>query len=162
MRKRGLIMIMVVLMAMVGMTVPAFAASGLTDDPYISVISPGNNQVMTSGNVLVSVKMTVPRTIEMSFYEVKGNDEDNMKLITSEVYSSTKNLSYYTRQLTDLDTGVYCLNISTLNPAGESIYATEVYIKVQKKASSSFQINVFNSKGTTSSFWSALLNRLLN
>ncbi|MGP1441037.1 MAG: hypothetical protein ACTTJ2_00215 [Anaerovoracaceae bacterium] len=139
-------------------SIPTFAAANLADDPNVTIISPSNNAVMKAGKVLVSVKLTAPETIRMSFYSVSNSDRT---LITSETYSSSKVLSYYTRQLSGLNTGVYCINISTLNSSGNAVYATEVYINVKKQSASSFQIDVFNSKGTSDSFWTYLLKRLL-
>lgn len=159
MRKRTyLFIIFTVVICMFASSVPTFAASHLTDDPNVTIISPGNNAVVKAGQVLVSVKLTAPETIKMSFYSVGDGDR---KLITSETYSSNKSLSYYTRQLSDLDAGVYCINVSTLNASGTAIYSTEVYINVKKHSASSFQIDVFNSKETTDSFWKYLLKKLL-
>ena len=112
---------------------PVFAATSLHRDPYITIVSPTQDAVMKNGKVLVSVKMTAPRTIKMSLYKESNSSHT---LIKSEKYSSSKSLSYYTRQLTGLTPGVYCINISTLNSAGHAIYASEIYVKVQKQSSS--------------------------
>lgn len=159
MKKRKLFIILAVVMCLLVNAVPTFAASGLGDDPNVIVISPTKDAVMKSGKVLVSVKMTAPKTIKMSFYEVKNSSARS--LIKSEIYSSNKNLSYYTRQLTGLEPGVYCVNISTMS-SGKAIYASEIYIKVEKKTSNTVKIDVFNSQNTSTSFWSSLLKKLLD
>lgn len=157
-KSRILIILAVVMCLLCSTVTTAFAASGLSDDPALSIISPTKNAVMQTGKVLISVKMTAPRTIKMSFYEVKSSD--NKKLVTSETYSSDKSLSYYTRQMTGLGPGVYCINVSTLSN-GKAIYSSELYIKVEKKTADSVKVDVFNSQNTSSSFWSALLKKLL-
>ncbi len=158
MNKRKLLIIFAVVMCLLANAVPTFAASGLSDDPNVIIVSPTKNAVMKSGKVLVSVKMTAPKTIKMSFYEVNSSSSRN--LIKSETYSSSKNLSYYTRQLTGLDPGVYCVNISTLS-YGNAIYSSEIYIKVAKQTSGTVKVDVFNSQNTSTSFWSSLLKKLL-
>ena len=158
MSRKRLLIALAVVVCLIFNTVPAFAATSLSKDPYIIVVSPTKNAVMKTGAVLVSVKMTAPRTIKMSFYQEKKSGHT---LITSEKYSSSKSLSYYTRHLTGLNPGVYCVNISTLSGAGKVIYASEIYVKVQKKTSDSVSVDVFNSQDSTSSFWSSLLKKLL-
>lgn len=158
-KHRILIMLALVMCLFCSSFTVAFAAQGLSDDPALTIISPTKNAVMQTGKVLISVKMNAPRTIKMSFYEVKNSDSKT--LVTSETYSSDKNLSYYTRQMTSLDPGVYCINVSTLSN-GKAIYSSELYIKVEKKTADTVKVDVFNSRNTTSSFWSALLKKLLN
>ena len=78
----------------------------------------------------------------------------------AETYSSDKNLSYYTKQMSGLEPGVYCIDVSTLS-GGKAIYSSELYIKIEKKTADSVKVDVFNSHNTTSSFWSSLLKKLL-
>ena len=156
--RKGLLIIIAVIVCLMATSVPAFASAKLADDPNVTIISPSNNAVMKSGQALVSVKLTAPETIKISFYSVSNSGR---ALITSQIYTSNKALSYYTRQFSGLNAGVYCVNVSTLNASGNPIYATEIYMKVKKQSASSFQIDVFNSKGTSDSFWSYLLRRLL-
>lgn len=156
-RRKALIALAVVV-CLIFSALPAFAATSLSKDPNIVVVSPTKNAVMKTGTVLVSVKMTAPRTIRMSLYE---ETKSGRSLIRTEKYSSSRSLSYYTRQLTGLDPGVYCVNISTLNSAGSAIYASEIYVKVQKRTSDTVKVDVFNSQNSSSSFWATLLKKLL-
>lgn len=160
MKKRKLLIILTLILCLFINTVPAAAAGGLKDDPNVIIVSPTKDQVMTSGKVLVSVKMTAPKTIKMSFYKV--DSQANKALVKSEVYSSSKKLSYYTRQLTGLNPGVYCVNISTLNSAGKATYASEIYVKVQQQTEDTVKVDVFNSRNTSNSFWSNLLKKLIS
>ena len=149
-RRKALIALAVVV-CLIFSTLPAFAATSLSKDPNIVVVSPTKNAVMKTGTVLVSVKMTAPRTIRMSLYE---ETKSGRSLIRTEKYSSSRSLSYYPRQLTGLD-------ISTLNSAGSAIYASEIYVKVQKRTSDTVKVDVFNSQNSSSSFWATLLKKLL-
>lgn len=157
-RNRILIILAVVMCLLCSTATTAFAASGLSDDPALTIVSPTKNAVMQTGKVLISVKMTAPRTIKMSFYDVNNNGDK--KLVKAETYSSDKNLSYYTKQMSGLESGVYCINVSTLS-GGKAIYASELYIKIEKKTADSVKVDVFNSRNTTNSFWSSLLKKLL-
>lgn len=158
MGRRKVFIALAVILCLIVSTVPAFAGTSLHRDPYITIISPVQDSVMKNGKVLVSVKMNAPRTIKMSLYK---ESDSSHTLIRSERYSSSKSLSYYTRQLTGLSPGVYCINISTLNSAGKAIYASEIYIKIQKQSSSTVKVDVFNSQNSSNSFWASLLKRLL-
>ena len=158
MGRRRVLIALTVIICLIFTTLPAFAATSLPRDPNITIVSPTKNAVMKTGTVLVSVKMTAPKSIKMSLYE---ETTSSRKLIKTERYSSSKSLSYYTRQLTGLDPGVYCINISTLNSAGNAIYASEIYVKVQKKTSNSVKVDVFNSQNSSNSFWASLLKKLL-
>lgn len=155
-RRKGLIALVVVL-CLIFNALPVFATS-LPRDPNITIVSPTQNAVMQTGKVLVSVKITTPRTIKMSLYKESNSSHT---LIKSEKYTSSNSLSYYTRQLTGLEPGVYCVNISTLNSEGKAIYESEIYVKVQKATSSTVKVDVFNSQNSTSSFWASLLKKLL-
>ena len=158
MGRRRVLIALTVIICLIFTTLPAFAATSLPRDPNITIVSPTKNAVMKTGTVLVSVKMTAPKSIKMSLYE---ETTSSRKLIKTERYSSSKSLSYYTRQLTGLDPGVYCINVSTLNSAGNAIYASEIYVKVQKKTSNSVKVDVFNSQNSSNSFWASLLKKLL-
>ena len=94
----------------------------------------------------------------MSFYEV--NSSESKTLVKSETYSSDKSLSYYTRQMTGLEPGVYSMTIATMSN-GKAIYSSELYIKIEKKTADSVKVDVLNSQNATSSFWSSLLKKLL-
>ena len=158
--KKGRVMLIFALaLCILGTSVPmVFASSGLGDDPALTIVSPTKNSVMKTGNVLVSVKMTAPRSINMSLYKVYKNE--TRALVKSENYSSDKNLSYYTRQLTNLEDGVYSVKVSTMS-GGKAIYCSELYISVEKKSADSVKVDVFNSRNTSTSFWSSLLKKLL-
>ena len=85
-RKKVLIAFAVILCLIVN-TLPVFAATSLHRDPYITIVSPTQDAVMKNGKVLVSVKMTAPRTIKMSLYKESNSSHT---LIKSEKYSSSK------------------------------------------------------------------------
>ena len=157
MGRRRVLIALTVIICLIFTTLPAFAATSLPRDPNITIVSPTKDAVMKTGTVLVSVKMTSPKSIRMSLYE---ETTSSRKLIKTERYSSSKSLSYYTRQLTGLDPGIYCINISTLNSAGNAVYASEIYVRVQKKTSDSVKVDVFNSQNSSSSVWASLLKKL--
>lgn len=157
MGRRRVLIALTVIICLIFTTLPAFAATSLPRDPNITIVSPTKDAVMKTGTVLVSVKMTAPKSIRMSLYE---ETTSSRKLIKTERYSSSKSLSYYTRQLTGLDPGIYCINISTLNSAGNAVYASEIYVRVQKKTSDSVKVDVFNSQNSSSSVWASLLKKL--
>ena len=157
MGRRRVLIALTVIICLIFTTLPAFAATSLPRDPNITIVSPTKDAVMKTGTVLVSVKMTAPKSIRMSLYE---ETTSSRKLIKTERYSSSKSLSYYTRQLTGLDPGIYCINISTLNSAGNAVYASEIYVRVQKKTSDSVKVDVFNSQNSSSSVLASLLKKL--
>ena len=87
-RRKALIALAVVV-CLIFSTLPAFAATSLSKDPNIVVVSPTKNAVMKTGTVLVSVKMTAPRTIRMSLYE---ETKSGRSLIRTEKYYFLRDL----------------------------------------------------------------------
>lgn len=65
--KKMIIVLTVMLMLLLSSTVFASAAS----DPAVTIVNPANQSAVASDSLLVSVKMTQPKTIKVYVYEIK-------------------------------------------------------------------------------------------
>ena len=158
-----------------------------------TIISPAQNTVTTSSSLLVSVKLTEPRTIRVTVYEEKTSREaadgtkeyvstdvskftkDDLAKIAdvydgkdaktlstgatasryaSVVYSAavtytgTGDLSFYTKQLTDVSPGLYRVRVETLAEDETVTETVSSFVAVQKKAEEA-KPNLFESKQTS-------------
>ena len=124
------------------------------------------NSTIYSNNLLISVKMTQPKSITVKVYEEKqmvngslssinintlANSKTSMNkssftpvLITTENFSSTKNLSFYTRQINDVNPGLYLIEIDTKDANGKVIYSNNSYFAVKEKAAA-VEPNIFET-----------------
>jgi hypothetical protein len=129
--------------------------SSAAEDPSVVLVNPGPNSTVYSSNLLISVKLTEPRTIKVKVYEeqqmVNGtlaainlntlttaNGTINAEGFTSVVvsapdpFTSNNNLSFYTKQVS-LKPGLYKIQIDTLDAEGKAIYSDSSYVIVKEK-----------------------------
>lgn len=105
-----------------------------TSDPDVTIVSPGQN---VSGNsLLVSVKLTAPKTIKVNVYEEKEKVGDQLisvntaglsskdfsgktfysvAIMPSETFESTDDLQFYNKQFNDISPGVYRIKVEVLD-----------------------------------------------
>lgn len=128
-------------------------ASGATD-PAISIISPV--ATVYGDNLLVSVKMTAPKTIKVSIYEEKQKIGDTLVsidplvsvendlseivissvlLASPETFTGTGNLQFYNKQLEKVTPGLYRIKVDTLDTNGVSTASISTQVAVMPKDS---------------------------
>lgn len=131
-------------------TIIAFAAS----DPTVTIVSPA--QTVYGDNLLVSVKMTAPKTIKVSVYEEKQKVGDTLvsidpadldekdidskniysvSIMTPETYQGTGSLQFYNKQINEVSPGLYRIKVETLNASGEATASSSARIVVMPKDS---------------------------
>lgn len=106
-------------------------------DPAVSIISP--NQTVNGNNLLISIKVTEPKTIKVYAYEEKQQVGDTLisidpavasdanhsmtiksiSLMMPETLKVTGNLQFYNKQINDLNPGLYRIKVETLDSNGE-------------------------------------------
>lgn len=149
---RKLILILAVVLSVLCGTVVSSAAS----DPSVVLVNPVSNSTVYSNNLLISVKLTEPRTIKVKVYEEKQivngtlaavnvntlttiNGTVNTAGFTSVIiaapapFTSSNNLSFYTKQVNGLTPGLYRIHIDTLDDSGKAIYSSNSYVAVKEK-----------------------------
>lgn len=149
--KKFVVVLMVVL-SLLFSTVTANAAA----DPNVMLVNPAPLSTVYSNNLLISVKLTQPKKIKVTLYEQmqivngtptavnintltisngsvnSGNLKPYQKGIPGE-FTSTNNLSFYTKQVSDLKPGLYQIKIDTIDASGNPIYSSSSYFAVKEK-----------------------------
>lgn len=148
---RKLMVVLTIVLTLLCSTVFASAAT----DPNVVLINPKANNAVTSNNLLISVKLTQPKTIRVSVFEemqiVNGTySAVNIKTLTTTngsinsssfkpfsvmepaKFESNNNLSFYTKQI-PVKPGLYLIRIETLNADNNVAYTNNSYVVVKEK-----------------------------
>ena len=149
---RKLIIVLTIILSLLCSTFVSSAAG----DPSVVLVNPISNSTVHSSNLLISVKLTQPRTIKVSVFEEKqmvngtlssinlntlttSNGTVNNASFTSvsvappATFTSNRNLSFYTKQVNDLKPGLYRIQIDTLDDAKKVINTSNSYVAVKEK-----------------------------
>lgn len=149
---RKLLVVLTIVLSMLFSTTVASAAS----DPNVILINPAFNSTVYSNNLLISVKLSQPRTIKVSVYEEKqvvngtlsavnvstlttsngsiNNASFTSVPVTAATFTSKNNLSFYTKQVNNLKPGLYRIQIDTLDGSESVTYTSNSYVAVKEKA----------------------------
>jgi len=148
---RKLIVVLTVVLSLLCSTIVASAAT----DPNVILVNPKYNSTVYSNNLLISVKLTQPKSIRVSVFEEKqvvngtlsavnvntlttSNGSINNASFTSvsvgdpAKFESKNNLSFYTKQI-NVKPGLYRIRIETLDAAGKEIFTRNSYVVVKEK-----------------------------
>lgn len=147
---RKLIVVLTVVLTLLCSTVFASAA----EDPNVVLVNPATNSIIYSNSLLISVKITQPKTIRVSVYEEKqivngtysavnintlttsngsiknANLTPVVKMDPTE-FNSKNNLSFYTKQI-KVTPGLYLIQIETME-GGKVAYTNNRYVAVKEK-----------------------------
>ena len=150
MRKQ--MMILIVVLSMLCSTVFSSAAG----DSSVVLVNPVSNSTVYSNNLLISVKLTEPKTIKVSVFEEKqlvngtysavnisslttSNGTVNTTsfkstpVVAAAKFESSNNLSFYTKQINGLHPGLYRIRIDTLDAEGKITNTKNSYVAVKEK-----------------------------
>lgn len=173
--KNRIFALLIILTMLVSTTGLSFAAA----DPAVSIVNPAAYSSVASNSLLISVKMTQPKTIKVSVSELKkqtGETYTSLSVadmnaiadgsfassvayvsVLAENFSSSNKLSYYTKKLTDITPGVYIIKVDTLS-GDKVVYSSRSYVAVTTKSDSS---DIFDSSQTgTAAFLQNLLKSI--
>ncbi len=141
-------MAMILIAIMLCGTASAFAAA----DSAVTIVSPA--ETTYGDNLLISIKLTAPKTIKVSAFEeqqksgdtlvsidpaktdvskLTSKDITSVSIMTPEKFSGTKPLQFYNKQIEDVSPGVYRVKVETLNSADEVVATTSTRIVVMAK-----------------------------
>ena len=151
MKKRFSIIITVIIVLLCS-TVSSSAAG----DPSVVLVNPATNSTVYSNNILISIKLSQPKTIRVSVFEEKqivngtlsavnintittSNGGLNTAKLNSQPvgvpvdFIGKNNLSFYTKQINGLKPGLYRIRIDTIDSAGNKTYTSNSYVAVKEK-----------------------------
>ena len=161
---RKLIIVLTVALSLLCSTVFAFASA----DPAVVLVNPVSNAVVYSNNLLISVKVTQPKTIRVHVYTEKqwvngkwsavnldtlsrGVSSESFKsdpVIPAVKFTCKNNLSFFTKQVNGLSPGLYKIKIETLNSSGNPIHAMERFVAIKEKTEDQAKILNTPQSGT--------------
>lgn len=171
--------ILVIILSLFSSTVVSSAAA----DPAVFLVNPAANSTVYSNNLLISVKLTQPRTIKVKVYEEKQlvngtwsainvstlttangtvNSSNFQSILKADLttFTSSNNLSFYTKQINGLTPGLYRIRIDTLDSSGKSIYSRNSYVAVKEKTEEA-DAKIFDTpQSGTMQFLKNLLNTI--
>ncbi|QIB67908.1 hypothetical protein Ami103574_00660 [Aminipila butyrica] len=177
--KKCLLVFLLVLSLVFGSVAMSFGAV----DQDVTVVNPVNGSAITSSSLLVSIKLTQPKTIKVSVYEVRrvsGDSsvalgESDMKainqgtyqdggsltyvpLVAGESFTSTNNLSFYTKNLENRSPGVYYIKVDTVYQ-NKAVYSRKCYVTIKNKEESKL---LDSSQSGTATFLQNLIKSIFN
>jgi len=146
--KKSKIIILVLLIVFLS-TQTVFATTQPAN-PSITIVNPVSERTIFSDSLLVSVKMTAPISIRVSVtQEFKIVNDVNTSVSLEEFlnaeqsqrtgtvfgtpgnFTSTSNLSFYTKKVENIRPGVYMITVETLNDEGNATHTNTSIIEVR-------------------------------
>lgn len=164
---RKYVIALMLMMIMLFSTVSSFAAS----DPAVTIVNPTAASTTYSTNLLISIKVAKPATIRVKVTEEKKKVNDVLYATTideilkseqarrdgkaaativsvpvgePEVYTSTNNLSFYTKKYEKITPGVYRIKVETLS-AGQVLYTGENLVTMKEKEIEESEAKIFST-----------------
>ncbi|NLT48936.1 MAG: hypothetical protein GXX92_11060 [Clostridiales bacterium] len=163
------VMMLVLVAVLLCSTMFSFA----TSDPAVTIVSP--SQTISGTNLLVSVKMTAPKTIKVSVYEEKEkvgdtlvsidpttvSDENfssktlfSVSVITPETFQGSGSLQFYNKQINDVSPGLYRVKVEVLD-SNNAVTATSTQrtVVMPKDSEAASGSEIFESQQTGAFQW---------
>lgn len=163
---KKLIMVLTVVLCLLTSTVVASAAT----DPNVVLVNPASSSTIYSNTLLISVKITQPKTIQVTVYEEKQMVNGTLSavnvntltasngavsstslhptLITTEKHTSTNNLSFYTKQVNGLKPGLYRIEVKAMDPSGKETGVSNNRVVIKEKAEEETKVFESTQSGT--------------
>lgn len=179
------ILLFVVILTMLFSTVFACAAS----DPAVTIVNPANQAVLYSDSLLISVKVTQPKSIRISVMEKKQtvNGEDvsidvnklatdttnsaidavknakDVEVCDPEKFTCTNNLSFFTKQVNALEPGMYVVKVETLDSSGKVTASSSSMVALMGKKAADAQDKLIDTpQGGALQFFKDLFKNLFS
>ena len=152
-RNKLIVVMLLVLVAILAMGAPAALATyetQTTPNPNITIVNPVAGSVVYSNNILVSVKMTAPVSInvfvEREFVITEDGNEsvsitEHLEKDSTQIYSTlvsepnkitnANNLSFHTELVGNVEPGVYRITVETINAQGDVIHVNSNLVEIR-------------------------------
>lgn len=164
---RKYIIAVILIMTMLFSTSVCFASQ----DPAVTIVNPTVNSTIYSTNLLISIKVTQPKTIRVKVTEEKKKVNDVLYATTideiqkaeaaiaegksaativsvpvgvPDTYTSVNNLSFYTKTFEKVTPGAFRIRVETLY-GGQVIHASESLVMMKEKQVAATDANIFNT-----------------
>ena len=110
-----------------------------TANPNVIIVNPVSDSPVYSENLLISVKITAPATIKVYVTHEQKVVSGDRTTVTSSVigtaddFTSTTNLSFYTKKVENVKPGDYKIVVDTINTEGTVIHTNASLVEVKAK-----------------------------
>jgi predicted phage tail protein len=175
--RKHIIAVVVILMLLLS-TQAVFA----TANPNVTIVNPVSESIVYSDNLLVSVKMTEPLTIRVSvtqeFKTVNGVNttvslEDYKKTESSQIssvavgttesFTSTNNLSFYTKRVENVKPGIYKIKVETIDAEDNVTHTNSNMVEIKAKEDNPANSATVESQNSgTAQFLKNILKAIFN
>ncbi len=169
--KKAIVFILLIMITVLGTASIAFGAEA---DPNITIVNPVADTPVNSTSLLISVKIMKPETIKVSVLKENvtmqaitapdGTVSESRvttwnSVFTSDKFTTTSNLSFYTKKLENITLGNYIVRVDTLNAENKVIYQTSRSVAVEEKKD---EAEVFSDEnnGGVNNFLQSLLKSI--
>ena len=132
MRKFTIVLAFILILSM---SAPAVYASPNTPNPNVIIVNPVSGSTVYSDHLLVSVKLTAPTSINVTVTQetVDQNAVTGSAIIITDKFTSTTNLSFYTRNVENVRPGNYVITVDTLNAEGRVVFKNSSPVEIKAK-----------------------------
>jgi len=158
MRKFTLAVVFVLLLSLFAPSV--FGAA----NPNVVIVNPVPGVMIYSDNLLISVKVTEPTTIKVKVnLETTNGDTPVITAIgAEETFTSTTNLSFYTRKIEIVKPGNYRVVVDTIDAGGSVIFTNSSLIEIRAKEDNPAENTATGSQSGPAQFLKNLLKIIFN
>lgn len=161
---------MIIVMLMIIMMFST-AVSYATQDSAVTIVNPTVNSTIYSTNLLISIKVTQPRTIKVKVTEEKKKINDVLYSTTideiqkaetarqegkpaaaivsvpigvADTYTSVNNLSFYTKKFENVTPGAFKITVETIS-GGQVIHSSESLVMMKEKQVETTDAKIFST-----------------
>ena len=143
-------------------------------DPNITIVNPVADTPVNSTSLLISVKIMRPQTIKTTVLKETVTTQSTVaadgtvsetrtvtwnSVFESENFTTTTNLSFYTKKLENVAQGNYIVRVDTIGSDGKVLYQTSRSVTVAEKESEA-EVFSSNSSGAVNNFLQSLLKSI--
>jgi len=163
---RKYIIAVVLILTMLLSTTVSFA----TSDPAVTIVNPTVSSTIYSTNLLISIKVTQPKTIRVKVSEEKKKVNEvlfsatideiqkadlarqegrpaltivSIPLEEADTYTTVGNLSFYTKKFEKVVPGTYKIRVETLS-GGQVIHSSESLVMMREKEIETTDAKIFS------------------
>ena len=168
--RKGIAFVMLLLILVFGMTGTVFGAEA---DPNVTIVNPVADTPVDSTSLLISVKITKLETVRVNVLRENATMQaitapdgtvGEAKIVSwnpvfvSDNFTSTSNLSFYTKKLEDVALGNYIVRVDTLGADNKVLYQTTRSVSVVEPTAA--EVFSSGSGSGVSSFLQSLLKSI--
>ena len=148
--------ILSILVVFVLVVLQASAVFAVQQNPHVTIVNPADGHTLYADNLLVSVKLTQPATIEVSVlrlwkavggtnepitleeYQSAQSADSRVEIVRTEfakmdAFTSVNHLSFYTKRIENVTPGVYEILVGTLDAEGGVIGVNASVVDIKAK-----------------------------